>query len=43
MRKCQRMGIKGGITTHIIPRDLLVSFMNSIEFSEFILVTLKYI
>lgn len=40
MRKCQGMGIKGGITTHIIPRDLLVSFMNSIEFSEFILVTL---
>lgn len=43
MRKCQGTGIKGGITTHIIRRDLLVSFMNSIEFSEFILVTLKYI
>lgn len=36
MRKCQGVDIKEGITIHIIPRDLLVSFMNIIEFSEFI-------
>ena len=35
MRKCQGVDIKEGITIHIIPRDLLVSFVNIIEFSEF--------
>lgn len=42
MRKCQGVGIKEGITTLIIARDLLASFTN-IEFSAFILVIfLKY-
>ena len=36
MRKCQGVDIEEGITIHIIPRDLLVSFVNIIEFSEFI-------
>lgn len=35
--------MKERITTLIVPKDLLVSFMNIIELSELILVVLKYI
>lgn len=43
IRNCQVVGMKERITTLIVPKDLLVSFMNIIELSELILVVLKYI
>lgn len=36
MRKCQGVDIYERVTIHIIPRDLLVSFTNIIEFLKFI-------
>lgn len=41
MRKCQGVGIKEGMTTLIIPKDLRVSCKIIIDFSTFILLILN--